>query len=62
MIFADKLCKLHQKIKHDAPERPTYVQLALQWSKQDPGHKVGHPDLHRGFAVNLWQGMSICCV
>ena len=41
----------------DATERPEFLQLALRWTiKVDTQNTHGHPNLHRQFAITLWQG------
>ena len=57
-ISTDKLGEIHELISQDSTERPNYVASAIKWSigGKDSGHKTGHPDLHRKFAVTLWHG------
>ena len=60
-ILTDKLGEIHELISHDSTERRNYVASAIKWSigGKDSGHKTGHPELHRKFAVTLWHGQFI---
>ncbi len=60
--FPEKLGKLHQLIDNDFIEKPNFEVAALKWSTSgEPTLKgsTGHPDLHKQFALNTWQGELI---